>query len=142
MNFLMFEKTLRVTYRKKVFILINDCEQKQTEKNKQKSRFQVVNELGRYIFQERIEKSSIIDQKYLKNLFYFCVFCLLPTFTKKYQKVTSSSDAFHIKLYLTKDILYQLNTHFCIKKEPTLFVQFLHQYKETRSTRTLIVQED
>ena len=28
---LMFEKTLRVTYRKKVFILINDCEQKQTE---------------------------------------------------------------------------------------------------------------
>ena len=28
---LMFEKTLRVTYRKKVFILINSCEQKQTE---------------------------------------------------------------------------------------------------------------
>ena len=30
----------------------------------------------------------------------------------------------------------------CIKKEPTLSVQFLHQYKETRSKRTLIVQED
>ena len=39
MNPLIFEETLRVTYRKKKFILINDCEQNKPKEIRRKANF-------------------------------------------------------------------------------------------------------